>query len=85
MEIAITDLSAQLAELIRRANAGDEIVITDKGNAIARLVPVREAQTPAERLELIESIMAAGRAKAKPGFDPAHNHDFLYDENGPSA
>jgi hypothetical protein len=37
---------------------------------------------PAERLKLIEAIMASARAKATPGADAARSADFLYDEDG---
>jgi prevent-host-death family protein len=41
MEISVTDAKAQLTELVRRAEAGDEIVLTRHGHPAVRLVPVR--------------------------------------------
>ncbi|PBC09110.1 type II toxin-antitoxin system prevent-host-death family antitoxin [Mesorhizobium sp. WSM3859] len=39
MNVSITEAKAKLSELVRRANAGDEIVITRRGKAVARLLP----------------------------------------------
>ena len=41
MRISVTDAKGQFNELVRRAEAGDEIVLTRHGHAAARLVPVR--------------------------------------------
>lgn len=38
--ISVTQAKAKLDELIDRALAGDEIVITKRGQPVARLVPV---------------------------------------------
>lgn len=39
MQISVTDAKAQLTELVRRAEKGDEIVLTRHGHAAVRLVP----------------------------------------------
>ena len=83
MRISVTEDKSQLTELVRRAEAGDEIILTRHGQAAERLVPVKEARLDAKaRKELLESIRAAGAAKASPGPDAAKSQDFLYDENG---
>jgi prevent-host-death family protein len=40
MQIPITVAKAHLTELVRRAEAGDEVVLTRHGRAAVRLVPV---------------------------------------------
>ena len=40
MRISVTDAKAQLTELVRLAEAGDEGVLTRHGHAAVRLVPV---------------------------------------------
>ena len=45
MQISVTDAKAKLTELVRRAEAGDEIVLTRHGQPTARLVPIRERVT----------------------------------------
>ena len=43
MDVAISMLRAELSSWIERAHAGDEVVITDRGIPVARLVPVASA------------------------------------------
>jgi prevent-host-death family protein len=45
MRISVTDAKAQLTELVRRAEQGDEIVLTRHGHAAVRLVPVNSRET----------------------------------------
>ncbi|MCM2474628.1 type II toxin-antitoxin system prevent-host-death family antitoxin [Rhizobium sp. CG5] len=37
MNISVSEAAQKLAELVRRAEAGEEIVLTDAGKAVARL------------------------------------------------
>lgn len=84
MRISITEAKGQLTDLVRRAEAGDEIILTRHGQAAVRLVPIAKARLDAKaRNELLESVRASGSAKASPGPDAARSQDFLYDENGP--
>ena len=46
-------VKAEFAECVRRAEAGDAVVITRHGRAVAALVP-------ADRLEQLERLRAAG-------------------------
>ncbi|MER8750110.1 type II toxin-antitoxin system prevent-host-death family antitoxin [Mesorhizobium sp. M1050] len=39
MNVSITEARAKLSELVRRAKAGEEIVITRRGKPVARLLP----------------------------------------------
>jgi prevent-host-death family protein len=41
MTVGIRELKAHLSEYVARAAAGEEIVVTDRGRPIARLVPHR--------------------------------------------
>lgn len=40
MEIGIRELRADLSRFVRRVRDGEEIVVTDRGKAVARLVPL---------------------------------------------
>jgi len=40
MDVGIRELRADLSRFIRRVRAGEEIVVTDRGRPVARLVPV---------------------------------------------
>ena len=82
MEISVTDAKAQLTELVRRAEAGEEVVLTRHGHPAVRLVAVnRRRLSPQERMALLEELRAAS-ANATPGPSAARSQDFLYDEDG---
>ncbi|WCT73826.1 type II toxin-antitoxin system prevent-host-death family antitoxin [Sphingomonas naphthae] len=83
MEISVTDAKAQLTELVRRAEAGDEVVLTRHGQPAVRLVPARKpALSPEARRRILEEARDAARGNILPGPSAAHSQDFLYDENG---
>ncbi len=81
MQVSVSDAKAQLTELVRRAEAGDEIVLTRHGRPTVRLVPVRTLPTAAERDALLDALREAG-AKAKDGPSAARSQDFLYGDDG---
>ena len=82
MRISVSEAKAQLTDLVRRAEAGEEVVLTRHDQEIVRLVPVKKALTRAERRAIIEEISKAAAAKATPGLSAARSADFLYDEFG---
>ena len=82
MQISLTEAKAQLTELVRRAEAGDEIVLTRHGVAAVRLVPIKTAPDAKTRRTVLDAIRRAARAKASPGPSAARSQDFLYDDSG---
>lgn len=85
MRISVTDAKGQLTDLVRRAEAGDEVILTRHGQPAARIVPIRTVPDRAVRRALIEAAQAAAARKALPGPDAAHSQDFLYDDDGVPA
>jgi prevent-host-death family protein len=71
-----------ITELIRRAEAGDDVILTRHGNAVVRLVPIRPAPDRKSRRALLEAVRASAAGKAKAGPDAARSQDFLYGDNG---
>ena len=82
MLVSVTDAKAQLTELVRRAEAGDEIVLTRYGHPAVRLVPVKKVVNRAARRALLEELRTSASAKATPGPSAARSQDFLYDDDG---
>jgi prevent-host-death family protein len=82
MQVTISDAKGLLTDLVRRAERGEEVILTRHGQPVARVVPVTQRKTQAERRAAIDAARAAGRARATPGPDAAHSQDFLYDEDG---
>ena len=81
MEIPISAAKAQLTDLVRRAEAGDDVILTRHGQATVRLVPVATRPDRAAKKTLLEAIRA-GASEATPGPSAARSQDFLYDEDG---
>ncbi|MES2433097.1 MAG: type II toxin-antitoxin system prevent-host-death family antitoxin [Pseudomonadota bacterium] len=82
MLVSVTDAKGQLTELVRRAEAGDEVVLTRHGQAAVRLVPIRQRPDAKARHALLQAVRASAAAKATTGADAARSQDFLYDEEG---
>lgn len=82
MKISVTDAKAQLTDLVRRAEAGDEIILTRHGHPAVRLVPVKMRADAASRRAVMEQISREAAAKASPGPSAARSQDFLYDDDG---
>lgn len=82
MKISVSDAKAQLTELVKRAEAGDEVILTRRGHDVARLVPIVAARDAASRRALMEKVRISAAAKASPGPDAARSQDFLYGEDG---
>jgi prevent-host-death family protein len=82
MQVSVTDAKGQLTELVRRAEAGDEIILTRHGHAAVRLVPVRAATDRKSRRALLDAMRASGAAQASAGPSAARSQDFLYGDDG---
>ena len=82
MRVPVTSARGQLTQLVRRAETGEEVVLTRHGRAVVRLVPVTAPAAPKARRKLLEAIRASGAARARPGESAARSQDFLYDADG---
>ncbi len=72
MKIAkVSELKASLSKYLARVKAGEEVVVTDRGAPVAKLVPIPPAEEPEEqRLRRLESqgIIKRGRGKLPKAF-----------------
>lgn len=82
MRISVSEAKAQLTELVRRAEAGDEVILTRHGQAAVRLVPIMAAGDGESRRALLEAARASGCVKATVGPSAARSQDFLYGDDG---
>ena len=82
MRVSVSEAKGQLTELVRRAEAGDEVVLTRHGKATVRLVPVRPRPGAAARRALLAAVQAGASSRRRAGPSAARSQDFLYDENG---
>lgn len=82
MKISVTDAKGLLTDLVRRAESGEEVILTRHGQDVARLSPVRARVDKAQREAVIRAVRESARTKAVAGPDAARSQDFLYDDEG---
>lgn len=82
MRVSVTAAKGELTELVRRAEAGDEVILTRHGHAAVRLVPVKVGSDRKSRQALLEVVRASAAAKAAAGPSAARSQDFLYGDDG---
>ena len=82
MHISISDAAGQLIDLVRRAEAGEEIILTREGHSAVRLVPVNMPTDRASRRVLLEEMRLAATAKTTTGPNATNSQDFLYGDEG---
>lgn len=82
MQLAISETNVELKDLVRRVEAGEEVVLTRHGQAVARLVAMRERPPVQGRAAVIAAVRANAAAKADEGPNAAQSQDFLYDSDG---
>lgn len=64
VDVAISELRANLKSFVERASAGERIVVTDRGVPVARLGPAEE-ENLLDRLER-EGVLTRARTKKRP-------------------
>ncbi len=80
MRISVSEAKAQLTNLVRRAEAGEEVVLTRHGQDVARIAGVRQRRLDAAgRRGVLEAARAAG---ADGGPNAARSQDWLYGDDG---
>jgi len=82
MRVSVTEAKAQLTDLVKRAEEGEEIILTRHGHPVARIAAVRPAQTYEEKMRVFEEIRASVANKSTPGVSAARSADFLYGDDG---
>ena len=85
MRVSVSEAKGQLTELVKRAEAGDEVILTRRGHEVVRLVAMAAAPGVKGRRALMEKARAAAKAKALSGPDAARSQDFLYGDDGMPA
>ena len=82
MEVSVSEAKAQLTEFVRRAEAGEDIVLTRHGQPVVRLAPVKKATDGTARRALLEAVRSSAAPKAVSGASASRSQDFLYGEDG---
>lgn len=82
MRISVIEAKGRLTELVSRAEAGEEVVLTRHGKAIVKLEPMRPRPDADARCTAIARVRTAAGSKRSAGASAAHSQDFLYDGSG---
>ena len=82
MDVSVSEAKAQLTELVRRAQAGEEVVLTRHGQAVVRIVPIVRGTSANTRRNVIDAARRAAAAKALAGTEAARSQDHLYGDDG---
>ena len=83
MRISVTEAKAKLPELVRRAEAGEEVVLTKHGRAAVQILPAVRKSSPDVRHQLLARVRASAAKKMLgKGASAAGSQDFLYDDLG---
>lgn len=85
MNVAVSEAKGQLTELVRLAESGEEIVLTRRGQPVAKISRIEPARSLEERRALLRKIQAEASTKIGPGPSAARSADFLYDDDGMPA
>ena len=82
MHMSISEAQRRLADLVRCAQAGEEVILTVDGREAARLVGAKRPTTREERLQFLTRLQESAAKTMTPGPSAARSQDFLYDEDG---
>jgi prevent-host-death family protein len=72
MKAGVAQLKAGLSRYLERVKAGHEVLVTDRGRPVAKLVPISaEAGKGSRRERLVrEGLLLPGRGKVRPSLRP---------------
>ena len=82
MKVSVTEAKGKLTDLVRRAEAGEEVLLTRHGHPAVRLVAVAHEAQKVDRRAVLEKFMRDTKGKVTPGPCAARSADFLYGEDG---
>jgi prevent-host-death family protein len=82
VRVSVTEAKGQLTELVRRAEAGEEVILTRHGQAAVRLSPIKTRPDAASRRALLEAVRKSAAQKPTEGPSAARSQDFLYGDDG---
>jgi prevent-host-death family protein len=74
---AVSELKARLSEYLNQVKAGMEVLITDRGKPVARLVPISRSKDHKESLSRMEKqgLIRLGSGKLPKDFWRLHRPD----------
>ena len=67
MKVGVAELKARLSRHLERVKAGHEILVTDRGQPVAKIVPIAPAERRDSRRERLvrAGLLVAGKGRAR--------------------
>jgi len=69
VKVSVSELKARLSEHIRRVKGGEEILVTERGRAVAVLAPIPPSRSGEADLDALVESGLVRRAKRRPDED----------------
>lgn len=85
VEVGIRELRAGLSKWVARVRTGDEVIVTDRGTPVARLVPAKGERTLDRLIRegIVEPASSRERPVPKPIEGAAGISDLVIEGRGP--
>jgi prevent-host-death family protein len=67
MQFTVSEAKAKLTELVKRAEDGEEIILTRHGHEIVRLVALKRTNSVQDRQSIVARVRASAAQKRRDG------------------
>lgn len=77
MEVGLRDANQRFSKIMKAVRGGEEVLLTERGKPLARIVPVHPAgqpETAVRRLEATGFLRAAAKPQPMPVWEPRPLH-----------
>jgi len=85
MNLAISKAKSKLTDLVKRAEQGEEVVLTRHGTQVVKLVPIRPVLDLETKKEILSRLLEESQSIICRDTNAADSQDFLYGEDGMPA
>jgi prevent-host-death family protein len=77
MDVGLRAANQRFSKIVKAVRGGEEVLLTDRGKPLARIVPIQPAEQPetaVHRLESVGFLRAAAKPHPMPAWDPRPLH-----------
>jgi prevent-host-death family protein len=85
MNLAVSKAKSKLTDLVKRAELGEEVVLTRHGTQVVKLVPIRSVLDVETKKEILSRLLEESQNIICRETNAADSQDFLYGEDGMPA
>lgn len=82
LKLNLAEAKARLTDLVRRAEAGEDVVLMRHGKAVARIVSIVQRPTQEQRVAVIAAIRKRAAGRDQGGMSSDRRQDVLYGDDG---